>query len=94
MSTEARLEDERLVIKWLLNDDPHTIYQWIPELKWFVSSLLKDRINLDCSLTNGNRFTKFRALNGVRPTTERPLLLPRHVVRRTRLRVQAHVLLQ
>ncbi|XP_077525416.1 uncharacterized protein LOC144136725 [Amblyomma americanum] len=64
-------DDEQLVIKWFLNDDPHPIYQWIPELnKRFVSSRLKDRINLDFSLSNGNSFTKFRALNLVRPTTE------------------------
>ncbi|XP_075749234.1 uncharacterized protein LOC142814382 [Rhipicephalus microplus] len=67
----ANREDEHLVIKWFLNDDPQPIYQWIPELnKWFVSSRLKDRINLDYSLSNGNSFTKFRALNLVRPTTE------------------------
>ncbi|XP_049518593.1 uncharacterized protein LOC119444661 [Dermacentor silvarum] len=67
----ANREDEHLVIKWFLNDDPQPIYQWIPELnKRFVSSRLKDRINLDYSLTNGNSFTKFRALNLVRPTTE------------------------
>lgn len=64
-------EDEHLVIKWFLNDDPQPIYQWIPELnKRFVSNRLKDRINLDFSLSNGNGFTKFRALNLVRPTTE------------------------
>lgn len=64
-------EDEHLVIKWFLNDDPQPIYQWIPELnKRFVSNRLKDRINLDFSLSNGNTFTKFRALNLVRPTTE------------------------
>ncbi|KAL3176340.1 hypothetical protein MRX96_010528 [Rhipicephalus microplus] len=67
----ANREDEHLVIKWFLNDDPQPIYQWIPELnKRFVSSRLKDRINLDYSLSNGNSFTKFRALNLVRPTTE------------------------
>lgn len=67
----ANREDEHLVIKWFLNDDPQPIYQWIPELnKRFVSSRLKDRINLDYSLTNGNSFTKFRAINLVRPTTE------------------------
>ncbi|KAL1468435.1 hypothetical protein MTO96_041482 [Rhipicephalus appendiculatus] len=57
--------------QWFLKDDPQLIYQRITALnKWFVSSRLKDRINLACSLSNGNSFTKFRVLNLVRPTTE------------------------
>ncbi|KAG0431414.1 hypothetical protein HPB47_021811, partial [Ixodes persulcatus] len=38
-------DDQQLVVKWFLNDDPQPIY-------------------------HGNSFTKFRALNLVRPTTE------------------------
>lgn len=64
-------DDQQLVVKWFLNDDPQPIYQWIPELdKRHVSQKLRGRLNLDFSLSSGNSFTKFRALNLVRPTTE------------------------
>ncbi|KAM7314145.1 uncharacterized protein ISCGN_003930 [Ixodes scapularis] len=64
-------DDQQLVVKWFLNDDPQPIYQWIPELeKRHVSQRLRGRLNLDFSLSSGNSFTKFRALNLVRPTTE------------------------
>ncbi|CAN7981098.1 unnamed protein product, partial [Ixodes pacificus] len=64
-------DDQQLVVKWFLNDDPQPIYQWIPELeKRHVSQKLRGRLNLDFSLSSGNSFTKFRALNLVRPTTD------------------------
>ncbi|XP_064469310.1 uncharacterized protein LOC135383969 [Ornithodoros turicata] len=64
-------DDKQLVIKWFLNDDPLPIYQWIPELdKRHVSKKIRGRLNLDFSLSSGNTFTKFRALNLVRPTTD------------------------
>lgn len=64
-------DDKQLVVKWFLNDDPQPVYQWIPELdKRHVSVRLMGRLNLDFSLSSGNSFTKFRALNLVRPTTE------------------------
>ncbi|KAH9369229.1 hypothetical protein HPB48_016944 [Haemaphysalis longicornis] len=63
-------DDSQLVVKWFLNDDPKPIYQWIPELESrHVSQRLKGRLNTDFTVT-GNHFTKFRALNLLRPTTE------------------------
>ncbi|XP_040073108.1 uncharacterized protein LOC8025279 [Ixodes scapularis] len=63
-------DDSQLVVKWFLNDDPKPIYQWIPELETrHVSQRLRGRLNTDFTVT-GNRFTKFRALNMLRPTTE------------------------
>ncbi|KAH6930603.1 hypothetical protein HPB50_015248 [Hyalomma asiaticum] len=62
--------DSQLVVKWFLNDDPKPIYQWIPELDTrHVSQRLKGRLNTDFTVT-ANHFTKFRALNLLRPTTE------------------------
>ncbi|CAN7939159.1 unnamed protein product, partial [Ixodes hexagonus] len=64
-------DDQQLVVKWFLNDDPQPIYQWIPELdKRHVSHRLRGRLDLDFSLPSGNSLTKFRALNLVHPTTE------------------------
>ncbi|KAH7945530.1 hypothetical protein HPB49_012094 [Dermacentor silvarum] len=63
-------DDSQLVVKWFLNDDPKPIYQWIPELETrHVSQRLKGRLNTDFTVT-ANHFTKFRALNLLRPTTE------------------------
>lgn len=63
-------DDSQLVVKWFLNDDPKPIYQWIPELETrHVSQKLRGRLNTDFTVT-GNHFTKFRALNLLRPTTE------------------------
>lgn len=63
-------DDSQLVVKWFLNDDPKPIYQWIPELDTrHVSQRLKGRLNTDFTVT-ANHFTKFRALNLLRPTTE------------------------
>ncbi|XP_064469308.1 uncharacterized protein LOC135383967 [Ornithodoros turicata] len=63
-------DDSQLVVRWFLDDDPKPIYQWIPELKTrHVSSRLEGRLNADYTVT-ANHFTKFRALNLLRPTTD------------------------
>ncbi|KAL1474318.1 hypothetical protein MTO96_021095, partial [Rhipicephalus appendiculatus] len=77
----ANREDEHLVIKLFRKDDSQPIYHWIPKMnKRFVSSRLKDRMNLGYSLTNGNSFTKFRTLNLVWPTTELSTRYSSHVM--------------
>ncbi|XP_023243371.1 uncharacterized protein LOC111641434 isoform X1 [Centruroides sculpturatus] len=64
-------EDERLVIKWYLNDDPEPLYQWIPEINQrHVSERLKNRLNLEYMVSQSDRFTKYRAMNIIRPTVE------------------------
>ncbi|XP_023231943.1 uncharacterized protein LOC111631847 [Centruroides sculpturatus] len=63
--------DSHIVVKWFLNDDPEPIYQWIPELKArYASSRIKGRLNWDYTVSPSNTYTKYRALNIIRPTTE------------------------
>lgn len=64
-------DDKQLVVKWFFNDDPEPIYQWIPELNSRTASdRLKGKINMDFAVNTGNPYTKYRAINLVRPTTD------------------------
>ncbi|XP_067133844.1 uncharacterized protein [Centruroides vittatus] len=64
-------DDDRLVVKWFLNDDPEPIYQWIPELdSRHASRRLQGRLNMDYKVSPSNGYTKYRALNILRPTTD------------------------
>lgn len=64
-------EDEKLVIKWYLNDDPEPLYQWIPELNLrHVSDKFKNKVNLEYMVSQSDRYTKYRAMNIIRPTIE------------------------
>lgn len=60
-----------LVVKWFLNDDPEPIYQWIPELNSRVASdKLKGKINMNFMVNSGHNYTKYRAINLIKPTTD------------------------
>lgn len=64
-------EDKQLVVKWFFNDDPVPIYQWIPELKIrSPSSRLIGKMNHNYTIQSGNQFTKYRAIEILKPTTE------------------------
>ncbi|XP_076336669.1 uncharacterized protein LOC143239467 isoform X1 [Tachypleus tridentatus] len=63
-------KDNRLVVKWFLNNDPKPIYQWIPELgSRLVSEKLQGRIDMNFSVTPFNKFTEYRSLRILNPTT-------------------------
>lgn len=63
--------DSHIFIKWFLNNDPEPIYQWIPELGTRVASTkIRERLNWDYTVSPSNVYTKYRALNIIRPTTE------------------------
>ncbi|KAI1292327.1 hypothetical protein HDE_07297 [Halotydeus destructor] len=64
-------KDKQLVVKWFFNDDPEPIYQWIPELNSrTLSDRLQGKINMDFTVSTGNPYTKYRAINLIRPTVE------------------------
>ncbi|XP_076325058.1 uncharacterized protein LOC143233063 isoform X5 [Tachypleus tridentatus] len=64
-------KDNRLVVKWFLNDDPKPIYQWIPELgSRLVSEKLQGRIDMNFSVTPSSKFTEFRSLRILKPTSQ------------------------
>ncbi|XP_015918021.1 uncharacterized protein [Parasteatoda tepidariorum] len=64
-------EDQRLVVKWFLNDDPQPIYQWIPELNQrYASEKVKGKLNMDYTVSPSSQHTRYRALNLMKPTTE------------------------
>lgn len=63
--------DRQLVVKWFFNNDPEPIYQWIPELNTRIASKhLEGRINMNFSVNPSSPFTKYRAINIIRPTIE------------------------
>lgn len=63
--------DSRLVIKWFFNNEKEPIYQWIPELNLRTTSKrLEGRINMNFSINPSSKFTKYRAINIIRPTIE------------------------
>lgn len=62
-------EVKKLVVKWFHEDDPNPVYQWIPELDSKQHSE-KFRVNEDYEIPSGNEYTRSRALNIQRPTTE------------------------
>ncbi|XP_054711648.1 uncharacterized protein LOC129221219 [Uloborus diversus] len=62
-------EDKKLVVKWFHEDDPNPVYQWIPEFDAKLHSE-KFRVNEDYLVPAGNEYTRSRALNIQRPTTE------------------------
>ena len=60
-----------LVVKWFLNDDTTPIYQWIVELGTrSVVQRLMGRIDSNYAIPNGSRYTKYRAIKLLRPTTD------------------------
>ncbi|XP_022252965.1 uncharacterized protein LOC111088141 isoform X2 [Limulus polyphemus] len=64
-------KDNRLVVKWFFNDDPKPIYQWIPELgSRLVSEKLQGRIDMNFSVTPSSKFTEFRNLRILKPTSQ------------------------
>ncbi|GFQ95593.1 ig-like domain-containing protein [Trichonephila clavata] len=62
-------DDKKLVVKWFHDDDPNPVYQWIPELD---SKLYSDKYKLDedYEIPSGNSYTRSRAINIQKPTTE------------------------
>lgn len=64
-------EDQQLVVKWFFNQDTKPIYQWIPDLnkRSYSKSRFEGHINRNFGVTN-DAYTKYRALNILRPTTE------------------------
>jgi len=67
--TYSLREVKKLVVKWFHEDDPNPVYQWIPELDSKQHSE-KFRVNEDYEVPSGNEYTRSRALNIQRPTTE------------------------
>ncbi|XP_076340313.1 uncharacterized protein LOC143240932 isoform X1 [Tachypleus tridentatus] len=64
-------EDDQLVVKWYYNDDPNPIYQWIPELNSRrVSEKFQDRVDMNFTVSPTGKFTKYRGLRILNPTTE------------------------
>ena len=64
-------EDQQLVVKWFFNQDTKPIYQWIPDLnkRSYSKSRFEGHINRHFEVTN-DAYTRYRALNILRPTTE------------------------
>ncbi|GIY24320.1 ig-like domain-containing protein [Caerostris darwini] len=67
--TYSMKEDKKLVVKWFHDDDPNPVYQWIPELN---SKLYSEKFKLeeDYEVPAAAPYTKFRAINIQKPTTE------------------------
>ncbi|RWS12145.1 hypothetical protein B4U79_11089 [Dinothrombium tinctorium] len=64
-------DDNKLVVKWFLDNDPEPIYQWIPEYESRQpSKRLQGRINMNFAVSANSRFTKYRAINIIRPSTD------------------------
>ncbi|KAF8792454.1 hypothetical protein HNY73_004046 [Argiope bruennichi] len=63
--------DFRLVVKWFFEDNLEPVYQWIPGLnKKHASEMLKDRLDLNFSVSTVDAYSRFRALRILRPTTD------------------------
>ncbi|KAG8196119.1 hypothetical protein JTE90_007855 [Oedothorax gibbosus] len=63
--------DFRLVVKWFFQDNTEPVYQWIPALKKkHISETLKNRIDLNFSVTTKHEYSRYRAIKILRPTTE------------------------
>jgi hypothetical protein len=64
-------KDKMLVVKWFLNDDPTPIYQWIVELGTrSVVQRLMGRIDTEYAIPGASKYTRYRAIRLLRPTTE------------------------
>ena len=60
-----------LVVRWFLNDDTTPIYQWIVELGTrSVVQRLMGRIDTDYSIPGASKYTRYRAIRLLNPTTE------------------------
>ncbi|GFU50565.1 ig-like domain-containing protein [Trichonephila clavipes] len=63
--------DIRLVVKWFFEDNLEPVYQWIPGLKKkHASEMLKNRLDLNFSVSTNDAYSVFRALKILKPTTE------------------------
>lgn len=62
-------EAKGLVVKWFFKSMPSPVYQWIPTQKPQVRGILKNKVNLNFSITD-DEMTKHRALQILQPTTE------------------------
>ncbi|KAF8764681.1 uncharacterized protein LOC129980976 [Argiope bruennichi] len=67
--TYSLKEDKKLVVKWFHEDDPNPVYQWIPELDVKLYSE-KFKLDEDYIIPSGNDYTRSRAINILKPTTE------------------------
>lgn len=60
-----------LVVKWFLNDDTTPIYQWIVELGTrSVVQRLMGRIDSNYSIPGASKYTRYRAIRLLNPTTD------------------------